>query len=70
MWFTLYMDANEIKGHFDGTFTQPVEDVNEWLDRHFPEGDASVQHSLECDQECSGDECVGGCPIWITEGGE
>lgn len=46
--------------------TTPVtDDVQAWLERAFPEGDAYIEHDNNtCDMSSAGDECEGGCPVY------
>lgn len=48
--------------------TTPVtDDVQAWLERTFPEGDAYIEHEATCDMSSCGDECEGGCPVYADE---
>jgi hypothetical protein len=48
--------------------TTPVTaDVAAWLDRTYPEGDAYIVHDDTCDAASCGDECEGGCPVYVDD---
>jgi hypothetical protein len=48
--------------------TTPVtDDAAAWLDRTYPEGDAYIQHDPTCDAASCGDECEGGCPVYVDD---
>ena len=43
--------------------TPVTDDVSEWLEANFPEGDVVVVHETACDLQSYGDACIGGCRI-------
>lgn len=45
--------------------TERTDDVVAWLEAKYPEGDASVSHTEECDRVSCGDECIGGCEVLV-----
>lgn len=48
--------------------TTPVTgDVYAWLERNYPEGDAYIEHDETCDLASCGDECEGGCPVYVDD---
>lgn len=48
--------------------TTPVtDDVASWLERNYPEGDAYIEHDSTCDAYSCGDECGGGCPVYVDD---
>lgn len=48
--------------------TTPVtDDVATWLERTYPEGDAYIVHDDTCDAASCGDECEGGCPVYVDD---
>lgn len=44
-------------------YTPSTDDVREWMEGEYPEGDVAVVHTWECDLRSCGDECVGGCTV-------